>query len=83
MLPKKMEDLTILMARDIVLNTVRCTVLHILCSFLLARGNQHVEDGLWGIVTNLEGRRQYNWAEAVYYFLVASLNKATAPIHSH
>lgn len=77
-----MEGLVPLTVRDIVLDTLRCTMVHKVCSFLLVRGNQYVEDGSWGIVANLEGLGEYNWVEMVYELLVASLNEATAKISS-
>lgn len=38
LLQKEMEDLAPFMTRDMVLDTVRCAIVHILCSFLFARG---------------------------------------------
>lgn len=60
LLEKKIEDLSPLTTRDMVLDIVRSTMAHILYSFLLARGNRLVEDELWDIVTNSEGLEQYN-----------------------
>lgn len=54
LLGKKIEDLAPFTTRDMVLDIVRCAMVNILCIFLLARGNQQVEDRLWGKVAHLE-----------------------------
>lgn len=78
LLGKKIEDLAPLTTREMVLDIVRCAMVSTLCIFLLARGNQQVEDRLWSIVAHLERLWQYNWEERVYEFVVASLNEVAA-----
>lgn len=41
-----------------------------------------MEARLKGIFANLEGLGEYNWAETVYEFLVASLNEAIGNVSS-
>lgn len=57
-------------------------VVHLLCSFLLARGNERVEDALWHIVLKVNVIKDYSWAEALYKFLVASMNEAELKVQS-
>lgn len=68
---------------DGVLDIARMVVVHLLCSFLLERRSQWIEDALWPIILNLNAIKDYNWAEAVYRFLVASMNEVAPKVQSH